>query len=372
MLGDKASVPYVQLSIHEGSDLGRAMLAEVERILESGQYILGESVERFERRFAELCGVRHAIGVANGTDAIHLILRGLGFGSGDEVITAPNSFIASASAIALAGATPRFADVKARTYNLAPQRVEEAITSRTRAILAVHLTGNPADMDALAYIAKRHGLVLLEDAAQAVGAKYDGKPAGSLGRAAAFSLHPLKNLAAAGDGGMVTTDDDDLADWLWKGRNHGLLDRDTCQFWSLNSRLDALQAAMLNVKLDYLPHWTERRREIAAHYCERLEGVAGLPVDRPEDEAVYHTFVIRTDRRDELQQYLSERGIETKVHYPIPIHLQQAAEELGYRPGDFPVTESLAREILSLPIFPELSDDQVECVAAEIRRFYGV
>ncbi len=363
-------VRYVDLSIGDPK-LRKQLLAAVEKTLRSGQFILGSEVERFERRFAEFCGVHHAVGVANGTDAIALMLRGLGIGGGDEVITAPNSFLASASAITLAGATVRFADVVEKTYTLDPQRVEEAITPQTRAILTVHLTGNPADMQALSEIAERHGLVLLEDAAQAVGAKCAGKSVGSLGRAAAFSLHPLKNLSAAGDGGMVATDDDELAEWLSVARNHGLEDRDTCRFWSVNSRLDALQAALLNVKLDYLGQWTERHREIAKHYKERLSDVVELPEVDPADEPVYHTFVIRAERRDDLQAFLQSVGIETKVHYPIPIHLQPAAAGLGYRPGDFPVTESLANSILSLPIYPSLSDAQVERVASEIRRFYG-
>jgi len=363
-------VPYVDLAIQD--DALRARLLEaVEGSLLSGQYILGGEVERFEQRFAELCGVRHAIGVANGTDAIVLILKGLGIGAGDEVITAPNSFLASASAVFLAGATPRFADVQEGSYNLDPQRVEEAITPKTKAILAVHLTGNPADMAALSEIAERHDIYLLEDAAQAVGAKSGGKPVGSLGKAAAFSLHPLKNLAAAGDGGVITTDDDELAEWLRVARNHGLENRDTCRFWSVNSRLDTLHAAMLNVKLDYLPQGTDRRREIALRYRDLLSGIVGLPEVRTSDVAVYHTFVIRAERRDELQNYLAEKGIDTKVHYPIPIHLQPSAKELGYKPGDFPVTDSLTDKILSLPVYPELTDEQVERVASEIRRFYG-
>ncbi|MCB2212055.1 DegT/DnrJ/EryC1/StrS family aminotransferase [bacterium] len=364
------SVPYVDLGADPSSELARELLASVQEILTSGQFILGAAVDEFERQFAEVCGVKHAIGVGNGTEAIILTLRGLGIGAGDEVITAANSFLASASAIVMAGATPVFADVR-DDLNLDPAAVEAVITERTKAILPVHLTGRPAEMGALLEIAERHGLRVIEDAAQAVGAASNGLPVGSFGAAGCFSLHPLKNLAAAGDGGVITTNDDRLADWLRQARNHGLRDRNTCDFWSVNSRLDALQAAMLTVKLRCLDKWTVARRANAAYYRERLADVVTVPIEKPEEYSVYHTFVIQAERRDELQRFLAERRIGSAVHYPIPIHLQPAAMDLGYRLGSLPVTERLAGQILSLPVHPKLNEEQLAHVVRAIRDFYG-
>ncbi len=364
------SVPYVDLGAEPSDELTRELLAAVEDGLSSGQFILGAAVEEFEQQFAEVCGVKHAIGVGNGTDAIILALRGLGIGVGDEVITASNSFLASASAIVMAGATPVFADVQ-DDLNLDPAAVEAAITERTRAILPVHLTGRPADMRALLEIAERHELLVIEDAAQAVGAAYDGQPVGSFGAAGCFSLHPLKNLAAAGDGGVITTNDDRLADWLRQARNHGLRDRNTCDFWSVNSRLDALQAAMLTVKLRCLDKWTVARRANAAYYRERLADVVTVPDEKPEEYSVYHTFVIQAERRNELQRFLAERNIGSAVHYPIPIHLQPAAMDLGYRLGSLPMTERLAGQILSLPVHPKLNEEQLAHVVRAVRDFYA-
>lgn len=364
-------VPYVDL-VAQHAPLKPALMEAVERVLDHGQFVGGPEVLEFERRFAEYCGTRHAIGVSSGTAALSLSLRGLGVGPGDEVITAPNSFLASASAIALVGATPVFADVR-DDYNIDPDRVAAAITPRTRAIMPVHLTGKPADMEPLLRLADQHGLAIVEDCAQAVGARYREEPVGSLGRAGCFSLHPLKTLNAIGDGGVITTDDEALADWLRSARNHGLVSRDECAFFSANDRLDALQAALLLVKLDHVDRWNEARRARAAHYRERLSGREGLslPVEREDERAVYHTFIVQSDRRDALQEHLRDRRIDTKVHYPIPIHLQPAARGLSAGRGSFPVTEAQAGRILSLPVHAELSEAQVDWVVDAVREVHG-
>lgn len=362
-------VPFVALDLAQRA-LKPELMEAIGRVIDSGQYILGGEVERFERSFAALCETPFAIGVSNGTCALTLALRALGIGAGDEVVTAPNSFLASASSIALAGARPVFADVR-DDFNLDPDAVEAALTPRTRAIMPVHLTGRPAAMDRLGAIARRHGLAIVEDAAQAVGARLHGRPVGSFGAIGCFSLHPLKNLGALGDAGVVTTADRDLARRLVIDRNHGLRDRDVADHWSENARLDALQAAILSVKLPHLPRWTAEKRRLAGRYREGLRDVVGAPEEAPGEECVYATFVIRAARRDDLQRHLGARGIDTKIHYATPIHLQEAAAELGYRKGDFPVTERLATEILSLPIYPGLTDAQQESVIMAIRSFYA-
>lgn len=361
-------VPFIALDLQQRA-LKPALLKAVGRVIDSGQYILGAEVERFERAFAALCHTAFAVGVSDGTCALTLALRALGMGPGDEVITAPNSFLASAASIALAGGRPVFADVR-DDLNIDPDAVAAAITSRTRAIMPVHLTGRPAAMDRLGALAERHGLAIVEDAAQAVGARLHGRPVGSFGAIGCFSLHPLKNLGALGDAGVVTTGDGALARRLQIDRNHGLRDRDAVDHWSENARLDAIQAAILNVKLPHLPAWTREKRALAARYREALRDVVGVPEEAPGEECVWATFIIRAERRDDLQRYLGSRGIDTKVHYPTPIHLQEAAADLGYRKGDFPVTERLATEILSLPIYPGLTEAQQEAVVMAIRSFY--
>ncbi len=364
-----SAVPFVALAAQQ-RPLKVEIMAAVEAVLDSGQYILGREVEEFERRFAALCGAAAAVGLDNGTSALILVLRALGIGPGDEVITAPNSFLASAAAIALVGARPVFVDVR-DDLNLDPALVEPAVTARTRAILPVHLTGRPAAMDAIGAIAARRGLLVVEDAAQAVGARLGGRPVGTFGAAGCFSLHPLKNLGALGDAGIVVTGDEALADTLRRSRNHGLRTRDHCDAWSVNARLDPLQAAILGVKLPYLEGWTAARRRLAARYAETLRDVVRVPEARPGEDAVYQTYVVRADRRDDLQRYLAARGVEAKVHYPVPLHLQDAARDLGYGKGDFPVTERLATEILSLPIYPELTEAQQDAVVAGVRSFYA-
>jgi dTDP-4-amino-4,6-dideoxygalactose transaminase len=364
------TVPYVNLA-GQHQPMKAELLEAIARVIDRGDFILGQDVEEFEARFAELCGARHAVGVNSGTDALILSLRALGIGPGDEVITAPNSFVASASCISLVGATPTFADVR-DDYNLDPALLERAITPKTKAILPVHLSGRPAEMGPIMDVARNHGLKVVEDCAQAVLASCDGQRVGSFGDAGCFSLHPLKTLNACGDAGIVTTNDAALAGELRVLRNIGLKNRDECSLPSGNSRLDTLQAAVLLVKLRYLDEFTRKRRANAAFYRERLAGIPGfhMPVDEPWAWSVYHTFVIQTPRRDALKAYLAERGVSTAIHYPIPIHLQPAMADLGYGRGSFPVTERQADQILSLPVYPELSDDDLDYVAQTIRAFF--
>ena len=344
------------------------LLGVMERVLRRGDFILGEEVGTLERDIAALCGLRHAVGVASGTDALILALKALEIGPGDEVITVPNSWISSTSSIVLSGARPVFVDVR-DDFNMDPARIESAITPRTKAILPVHLTGRCADMEAICAVAARHGLAVIEDAAQALGAGLTGRAAGSFGTMGCFSFHPLKNLSGIGDGGMVVTRDDRLAERLRLLRNHGLRSRDEAILWGLNSRLDTIDAAVLRWRLTQLPAVTEARRRHAARYRAALASTVSCPVDRPEESAIYHLFMIQCERRDALRRWLSERGIGTKIHYPTPIHLQPCARSLGYRQGAFPVAEAQAQRILSLPVHQHLSAEQIEYVAQSIAEF---
>lgn len=366
----KARIPYVDLA-QQHRALRTEILEAVAGVIDSGQFILGEETERFEHEFASLCGTKYSVGLNSGTDALILALKCLGIGPGDEVITPPNSYLASASCVALAGATVKFADVR-EDLNLDPDCVERAITPKTRAIIPVHLTGRPAPMGELMAIARRHGLEIIEDAAQAVGATFDGKPVGAFGRMGCFSLHPLKNLNACGDAGMLVTDDEKLFQRARLLRNHGQPNRNECAEFSIVSRLDSVQAAILRVKLRSLPEVTARRRANAEHYRRRLAGCPRLrcPSDAPGELGVYHTFVVQADQRDELQRHLEASGVGTAIHYPVPIHLMEVGRKLGHREGDYPVTEKLAQRILSLPIYPELTGEQIDAVADSILDFY--
>jgi dTDP-4-amino-4,6-dideoxygalactose transaminase len=314
-------------------------------------------------------GVSHVIGVADGSDALFLILKALGIGPGDEVITATNSFIASAWVIVAAGATPVFADVR-DDFNINPASISAKITSRTRAIIPVHLTGRPAPMNEINTIAQCHGLYVVEDAAQAIGARYHGRRVGSLGIAAGFSLHPLKNLGVYGDGGLISTNDNALAAKVRSLRNHGLRNRDECEIWGFNSRLDTLQAAIAEIKLARLDTWNARCRQIAYTYRENLGAFVEVPNDREWEECVYHNFVIRTHHRDFLMKHLKLNGVETRIHYPIPIHLQDSAKDLGYKLGDYPCAELYAKTMISLPIFPELRDEEVNWVISAVKSYF--
>lgn len=363
------TVPYVALPLRTAR-VKRELMAAIERVVDHGMYILGPEVREFEARFAQYCGTKYAVGVSDGTAALILVLRSLGIGPGDEVITAPNSFIASASAAAMIGATPRFVDVRREDMNLDPELLEGAIRPRTKAIVPVHLTGHPADMEPILKIAKRYGIPVVEDAAQSVGTLYHGRRTGSMGYAGCFSLHPLKNLHAVGDAGIITTNDERLHQWLLKARNHGLRTRDEVEFWSTNSRLDTLQAAVLNVMLDHLDEWIKERRAIAAEFCAELQEVVGVPVERPDCFHTYQTFMIHADRRPALLEHLRARGIDAKVHYPLAIPLQEAARALGYSPGDFPVARWLAERIVSLPLYAEMTRAQRAAVVEGVRSFY--
>lgn len=345
--------------------------AAYHRVMTSGWYILGEEVEAFEQEFAAYVGVQHCIGVGNGLDALHLILRAYGIGPGDEVIVPANTYIATWLAVSYAGATPVPVEPVERTYNIDPTLIEAAITPRTRAIIAVHLYGQTADMDLINEIARRYGLKVIEDAAQAHGARYKGRRAGSLGDAAGWSFYPGKNLGAFGDAGAVTTDDDDLARRVRSLRNYGSQVKYYNEVKGFNSRLDPLQAAVLRVKLAHLDAWNQRRTVIAARY---LEALADLPLTLPHvpawAEPVWHLFVVRYPERDRLQRYLADRGIGTLIHYPVPPHLQNAYAEMGLSEGTFPVTETIHREVLSLPMGPHLSEGERTAVVAAVRTFF--
>lgn len=362
------NIKFVNLPAQFNS-LGEEIPKKISEVLQSGDYILGNELKRFEQDFANYCKCRNAIGVGNGTDALFLAMKALDIGHGDEVITTPNSFVATAGAIVASGAKPVFVDVR-DDFNINPHKIKEAITKKTKAIIPVHLTGRPADMKTILDTANQHEILVIEDAAQAVGALYNNQRTGSFGIAGCFSFHPLKTLNAYGDGGAITTNNIDLYERLIKIRNHGLKNRDECDFFGYNSRLDNIQAAILNIKLKYLDNWNKRIREIAKLYKENLQDIVKVPIDRSGEESVYHTFIILCEKRDELQQYLLGQGIETKVHYPTPIHLQQAASSLGYKQGDFPQAEMQAKKILSLPIYPELTEDEVKTVCNKIRTFY--
>ncbi len=360
-------VPFVSLA-RQYEELRNELVEEFDRVGRSGIYIMGESLELFEREAADFCGTRFAVGLANGSDALFLTLKALGIQSGDEVITSPNSFIATAWTIVAAGAKPVFVDVK-DDYNIDPEQISKSITVKTRAIMPIHLTGRVADMDAITFIAEKYGLPVIEDAAQALGAEYKNKRAGSLGLVGCFSLHPLKNLGVYGDGGLLTTNREDIYRKILKLRNHGLINRDECELWGYNSRLDTLQAAFASVKLRKLNQWNSRYREIASYYRNALKNYVWTPDDQTYEKPAYHNFVIRTPERDALRTYLNQCGIETRIHYPIPIHLQKCAQTLGYKKGDFPVVESQVETMLSLPIYPELRDDEIRYVIEAIQSF---
>lgn len=362
-------VPYIDLS-SQYKDIKNDVLSKISEIIDSGMFVLGEEVNTFENDIKKYTGSKYCLGLNSGTDALILALKAINIKQNDEVLVPPNSFLASASAIALAGAKPVFVDVN-DDYTIDYNRIEAAITSKTKAIIAVHLTGRPACMDEIMEIAYKHKLFVIEDAAQAIGAKYKNQFVGSIGHFGCFSLHPLKNLAAAGDGGFITTNNEEFYSYLLKARNHGLLNRDECEFWSYNSRLDNIQAAILNVKLNKLEEWNNRRKQIAKIYKYNLdEYLEYTPVSNHDFDAVYHTYVVRTPKRDQLKEFLLTNGIDTKIHYPIPIHLQKSASYLGYKKGDFPIAEYHANTILSLPVYPELNEEQINYVINKIKEFF--
>jgi dTDP-4-amino-4,6-dideoxygalactose transaminase len=335
--------------------------------LDRGDFILGQDVTKLEEEFAAYCGTKYAVGVDNGLSALELSLRAFGVGPGDEVIVPAHTFTATAAAVSFAGAKPVFVDADPETWNIDVGKIEDAITSRTKAILPVHLYGLPADMHMILGIAEKYKLVVVEDACQAHGAKYKGHRAGSMGNATGFSFYPTKNLGACGDGGMVTTNDAKAAETIRALRNCGQKAKNVHELAPFNRRLDNLQAAILRVKLHYLDQWTESRRNLAALYTKLLAGTdVQLPVEPPGYQHVYHLYVIRSRNRDALQAHLKERGIGTAIHYPNPVHLQPYYSNGTDRRGQFPIAEKICSEILSLPMFPELTKEQVEVVASEV------
>ncbi|MBY5884738.1 DegT/DnrJ/EryC1/StrS family aminotransferase [Rhizobium ruizarguesonis] len=364
-------IPFLDLKAQYQS-IKSEIDAAVLGVLASGQYILGEEVARLEQEFADYCNVKHAIAVNTGTSALHLSLLAAGVGPGDEVITVPFTFVATVSAICYAGARPVFVDVEPVTLTMDPSQLEAKITPRTKAIVPVHLYGQMADMDAIKAIADHHGIAVIEDACQAHGAQYKGARAGSIGTSGCFSFYPGKNLGACGEGGMVVTNSDDqaktmrmLRDWGQEQRYHHLLK-------GFNYRMDAIQGAILRIKLRHLEAWTEARRAHGRRYSLLLGGSANLrtPVEITDRRHVYHVYAIRSRDRDQLQRVLSEEGIQSGLHYPIPVHLQKAHADLGYKAGDFPISEAAAREVLSLPIYPEMPAWHVDQVAAALENTY--
>ncbi len=362
-------VPLIDLAVQH-RNLRDEINAAIQDVLERADFILGQDVHKLEEEFAAYCGTRYAVGVDSGLSALELGLRALGVGAGHEVIVPAHTFTATAAAVTLAGATPVFVDVDPDTWTIDPKQIEDAITPRTRAILPVHLYGLPADMHMILGIAEKYELLVVEDACQAHGAKYKGHRAGSMGNAAGFSFYPTKNLGGCGDGGMVTTNDQGVAETVRALRNCGQRAKNVHELTPFNHRLDNLQAAILRVKLPYLDQWIEARRRIAGLYRELLvESDVRLPAQPPGYHHVYHLFVIRSRSRDALQAYLKDRGIGTALHYPAPVHLQPFYAEGNDRRGEFPISEGLCQEILSLPMYPEMTDEQVNYVAEGIKHF---
>jgi dTDP-3-amino-3,4,6-trideoxy-alpha-D-glucose transaminase len=364
-------IPFVDL-VAQYESIKPEIDAAIEMTLKHSAFILGPAVEKFESEFAEYVGTHHAIGVGSGFDALRLALAALDIGPGDEVIVPANTFIATAMAVSAVGARPVLVDCNPTTFNVHVEAVEAAITQSTRAAIPVHLTGQPADMEPLRRIADRHRLKVIEDAAQAHGALYGQRRCGSLGDAACFSFYPGKNLGAYGDAGMVTTNDAAVADRIRELRNYGQRSKNEHVVQGGNSRLDGLQAAILGAKLPHLDEWNEARRRHAALYRELLAGVGDLELQQelPQSAHVYHLFVITTAERDSLRRYLTEAGIQTGIHYPVPIHLQPAYQDLGHKRSAFADAERLAGRVLSLPIYPELKDEQVARVADCIAAFF--
>lgn len=353
------------------SELREKLDLAYERVLESNYYIQGKECADFEKKFAGYCGVDYCVGVGNGLDALTLILRAMDIGNSDEVIVPSNTYIATALAVSSVGATPVFVEPEIQTYNINPDKVEEMITENTKAVIAVHLQGRPADMDKICAIANKHNLRVIEDAAQAHGARYKGKRVGSIGDAAGFSFYPGKNLGALGDGGCVTTNDKEIADRVRSLGNYGSDYKYHHIYKGVNSRLDELQAAFLNVKLDKLDYWNEERRKIAEKYFAGITNpLVKLPLKSDDVfEHIYHVFVIRCKERDKLEEYLNSKGIGTVKHYPIPMHIQLAYKDLGISEGELPIAEEISRTVLSLPMYYGMTDEEIQYVIDAINKF---
>jgi dTDP-4-amino-4,6-dideoxygalactose transaminase len=362
-------VPFLDLQT-QYKQIEAEVFEAIKPVMQNTSFILGPAVGKFEKNFAAFCGSKECVGVASGCDALLWAIKACGIGPGDEVITVANTYIATVLAITFAGATPVLVDCLEDSYEIDPDAVRKAITRKTKAIIPVHLYGQAADMDAILAIARERGLIVIEDAAQAHGATYKGRPCGSIGDMGCFSFYPGKNLGAYGDGGAVTTDKPELAKAVRMLGNYGQSEKYVHDIQGWNSRLDSMQAAILDVKLKYLQSWNDGRRKHAAHYLKSLAGMPYvLPKEMPGNRHIYHLFVIRAPRRDELLDFLKKKEISAGLHYPIPVHLQKAYKELGRGPGSFPRTEQICTELLSLPMCAELSDDQVEAVCVALKEF---
>ena len=371
MMQANTLVPFLDLKAQFRA-IGPELPAAVSRVLESGSYVLGQTVEAFEQEFAAYCGTRHAVAVNSGTSALHLALLAAGIGAEHEVVTVPMTFVATVAAILYANAMPRFVDVEPDTWTMDPDALAAAITPRTKAVIPVHLHGRVADMESILEIARAHGLIVIEDAAQAHGAEYGGRRACSLGDLGCFSFYPGKNLGACGEGGAIVTDSADMAQKMRILRDWGQAERYHHVLRGFNYRMDSIQGAVLAVKLRHLEDWTEARRRVALHYDALLAGTAvGRPAAAEGREHVWHVYAVRTRERDRFRQRLGECGIATGIHYPIPVHMQPAYADLGYGPGSFPISESFAAETLSLPLFPELTRGQIELVCGTLGEICG-
>ncbi len=365
------NVPFNDLKIQYEA-LKAEFRPAIERVLESQHYILGPEVDAFEKAFAAYCGARYAVGVNSGTMALQLALLALGVQPGDEIITAAQTFIATAEAISWCGATPVFVDVEDKTYTINPALIEKAVTSKTRGIIPVHLYGHAANMEAIQAIARKRKLFVFEDAAQAHGARFQGKRVGGFGATSCFSFYPGKNLGAFGEGGAVVTDDEKIALEIKKLRNHGGIVRYTHERLGFNGRMEAIQGAVLGVKLPYLDQWNKNRRANAHLYHELLNGLdLILPREASDCESVYNSYVVRTQKRDALQAFLEKAGIQTMIYYPVKIHLLDFYKHLGYREGSLPVTEALCGDGLALPVYPDLTETQLRYVAGKVKDFLG-
>jgi dTDP-4-amino-4,6-dideoxygalactose transaminase len=366
------TVPFVDLK-SQYLGIKSEILSAIENLLDTGQFVLGREVATFEEEFAEFCGTRYAVAVNSGTSALHLALLAAGVQPGDEVITVPCTFVATVAAILYAGAKPVFVDVDPATYTMDSSQIERAVTAKTKVILPVHLYGNPADMDGIREVARRHGITVIEDAAQAHGAEYRGARCGSLGDLGCFSFYPGKNLGAYGEGGLVTTNDPDRARTIRMLRDWGAEKKYEHVLKGFNYRMEGIQGAILRVKLRYLQQWTDARIAHATMYGQLLAGAGlTLPHTRPNTKHVYHVYAALTDRRRELIEFLSARGVQTGIHYPYPVHLLPAYADLGYRSGDFPVSERIAAQELSLPMYPELTNAHIEAVCSAVTDCDGV
>jgi dTDP-4-amino-4,6-dideoxygalactose transaminase len=366
------NVPLVDLK-KQYQNIKPEIDAAIQDVINNTAFILGKAVSEFETAFAKAHNVKHCIAVGSGTDALHAMLWAAKIGPGDEVITVPFTFIATVEAISLVGAKPVFVDIDPKTFTMDPAKLEAAITPRTKAILPVHLYGQAAEMDRIGEIAKKHNIILFEDAAQAHLAKFKGKSIGEFGLATGFSFYPGKNLGAYGEGGGVITNDDAFALRIRQLRDHGQSEKYKHQFWGHNYRMDGIQGAVLGVKLKHLAAWTERRREIAAIYTKRLTGIPGLVLPHEAAGAyhVYHQYSLSTSRRNDLQKFLADKGIATGLHYPLSLHMQDAYKDLGYPRGAFPVSEKAADECISLPLFSEMTEEQISHVTDQVRAFFG-